>query len=191
AEFEELELSAASERLEPRGSLTLTAPEMFGRLHMLPIAQAFMRDYPAVQVTLLLLNRIVSFVDEGIDLGLRIAHLQDSSLRAIRVGWVRRVVCASPAYLDARGTPRRPEELAAHETIALSTVRSAGERWTFGDGRAEATVAITPRLVVNAVQAALDAATTGGGLIRPLSYQSEALEAEGKLRRVLTAFEPP
>jgi len=190
AEFEELELSAASERLEPRGLLTLTAPEMFGRLHMLPIAQAFMRDYAAVRVTLLLLNRMVSFVDEGIDLGLRIAHLQDSSLRAIRVGWVRRVVCASPGYLEVRGTPRRPEDLARHDTIGIAGVRSASERWSFADGSGEATVAIAPRLVVNTVQAALDAATAGGGLIRPLSYQCEALEADGKLRRVLAAHEP-
>src|SRR5215475_4973141 len=100
AEFEELELSAASERLEPRGVLTVTAPEMFGRLHLLPVIRAFMHVYPAVKVMLLLLNRIVSFVDEGVDAGLRIAHLPDSSLHAIQVGWTRRIIAASPAYLD-------------------------------------------------------------------------------------------
>jgi len=134
AEFEELELSAASERLEPRGQLTVTAPEMFGRMYILPIAQAFMAEHPAVKVTLLLLNRIVSFVDEGVDLGLRIAHLQDSSLRGIQVGWTRRVVAASPDYLAARGEPKAPPDLAAHEAIAVASVRAAHDRWSFGAG---------------------------------------------------------
>src|SRR4029077_6045545 len=157
AEFEELELSAASERSEPRGLLTVTAPEMFGRLHILPIAQDFMRDHQAVRVSLLLLNRIVSFVDEGVDLGLRIAQLQDSSLRAIQVGWVRRVVVASPAYLAARGEPRAPADLPAHNITGVSGIRPAHDRWSFGAGRSETTVVLEPRLTLSAVQAALDA----------------------------------
>jgi DNA-binding transcriptional LysR family regulator len=190
-EFEELELSAASDRLEPRGLLTLTAPEMFGRLHLLPIAQAFMRQYPAVKVSLLLLNRIVSFVDEGIDLGLRIAHLPDSSMRAILVGHVRRVVCASPAYLAVRGQPETPADLAHHDVILVSGVRPAMERWSFGEGKHATSVALDPRLVVNTVQAALDAAVSGGGILRPHSYQSESLERSGDLRKILAAYEPP
>lgn len=188
AEFEELELSAANERLEPRGQLTITAPEMFGRMHILPIVREFMADYPAVKVSLLLLNRIVSFVDEGVDLGLRIAELPDSSLRAIQVGWTRRVICASPAYLAARGELRRPADLARHDAIAIANVRTANERWSFGAGKSA--IAIDARLVVSTVQAGLDAAVTGGGLVRPLAYQSAPLEAEGKLRRVLRAHEP-
>ncbi len=190
-EFEELELSAASERLEPRGLLTLTAPEMFGRLHLLPIAQAFMGRYPAVKVSLLLLNRIVSFVDEGIDLGLRIAHLPDSSMRAILVGHVRRVVCASPAYLVARGRPETPADLAHHDVILVSGVRAAMERWSFGEGKHAISVALDTRLVVNTVQAALDAAVAGGGILRAHSYQSESLERSGDLRKILVAYEPP
>src|SRR5215470_3158137 len=142
AEFEELELSAASERLEPRGQLTVTAPEMFGRLHLLPIVHAFMAEYSAVKVTFLLLNRIVSFVDEGVDLGLRIAELPDSSLRAIQVGWTRRVVAASPGYLAARGEPKRPADIAKHDAIAVANVRAAHERWSFGAGRREIAIAI-------------------------------------------------
>lgn len=191
AAFEELELSAASERLEPRGLLTMTAPEMFGRLHLLPIAQAFMRDHPAVSVSLLLLNRIVSFVDEGVDLGLRIAHLADSSLLAIPVGTVRRVVCASPDYLARHGAPATPADAAAHDVIAVTGVRPVIDRWTFGDGAAETSVAVAPRLAVNSVQATLDAAVAGGGLVRALSYQTEPLEATGALRRVLREYEPP
>jgi DNA-binding transcriptional LysR family regulator len=194
AEFEELELSAASERLEPRGQLTVTAPEMFGRLHILPIVQAFMAAYPAVKVSLLLLNRIVSFVDEGVDLGLRIGQLPDSSLRAIQVGWTRRVVAASPGYLAARGEPEMPADLAAHDAIAVAGVRAAQDRWSFGpapgQAEGETTVAVNARLVVSTVQAALDAAVAGGGLVRPLAYQSAPLEAEGRLRRILRPHEP-
>ncbi len=191
AAFEELELSAAGDRQELRGLLTMTGPEMFGRLHLLPIVQAFMRDHPAVSVSLLLLNRIVSFVDEGIDLGVRIAHLPDSSLLAIPVGSVRRVVCASPAYLAARGEPASPADLAGHDTIAVTGVRPVIDRWSFGQGAAETTVGVTPRLAVNSVQATLDAAAAGGGFVRALSYQTEPLEAAGTLRRVLVGFEPP
>jgi DNA-binding transcriptional LysR family regulator len=189
AAFEELALSTASEQAEPTGTLTLTAPEMFGRLHLLPIAQDFMRDHPRVDVTLLLLNRIVSFTDEGIDLGVRIAHLPDSSLRAIAVGHVSRVACASPAYLARRGVPATPTELAGHDTIAMAS--SAGERWSFADGEREQSVAVNARLVVNTVQAALDAAVAEGGIVRALSYQTAPLEAAGALRRILADYEPP
>jgi DNA-binding transcriptional LysR family regulator len=191
AEFEELELSAASDRLEPRGLLTLTAPEMFGRLHLLPIAQKFMRDYPAVKVSLLLLNRIVSFVDEGVDLGVRIAHLPDSSLRAILVGHVSRVICASPAYLAERGRPERPQDLVRHDAIALADGAPAVGDWRFGDGESATTIPINAHLVVNTVQAALDAAVQGGGVIRCLSYQSEMFEGNGALQRLLLGYEPP
>jgi DNA-binding transcriptional LysR family regulator len=186
--FDELALSAASERVEPTGTLTLTAPEMFGRLHLLPIAQDFMRDYPQISVSLLLLNRIVSFVDEGIDLGIRIAHLPDSSLRAIAVGHVRRVACASPAYLARRGMPSVPGDLAQHDAIAVS---GTADRWSFGEGEGERTVTVSARLVVNTMQAALDAAVADGGVVRALSYQTAPLEAAGALRHILVADEPP
>jgi DNA-binding transcriptional LysR family regulator len=187
-EFSELELSAAGEQQVPRGMLTITAPEMFGRLHILPVVQEFMRDFPEVDVALLLLNRIVSYIDEGIDLGLRIAHLPDSSLQAILVGHVRRICCASPAYLAARGAPRRISELGQHAIIATTGVRPVIDRWTFEEG----SVAVRPRLAVNSVQAALDAAIAGGGIVRLLSYQSAIPEAEGALVRVLDeAPQPP
>ncbi|TXH32930.1 MAG: LysR family transcriptional regulator [Rhodospirillaceae bacterium] len=197
ADFEELELSAASEKLEPRGLLNVTAPEMFGRLHLLPIVQAFMRDYPQVNVSMLLLNRIVSYIDEGIDLGIRIATLADSSLQAIQVGHIRRVICASPAYLAAHGTPRTPQELTGHDAIAISGVRPVIDRWTFGTepGKitepGEITVPIKARLIVSTIQAALDAAIANGGVIRVMSYQAAPLEAEGKLQRILVGHEPP
>ena len=185
AEFAALELTAAGDQAAPRGTLTITAPEMFGRLHVLPIALDFMAAHPAIEVSLMLLNRVaayVSFVEEGIDLGVRIAHLADSTLRAIQVGHVRRVCCASPAYLARRGTPHRIEELAQHDTILTTGMRPSPERWTFeASGK---TVTVKPRLTVNTVQAALDAAMAGGGIMRPFSYQSAPLEAKGKLMRL-------
>jgi DNA-binding transcriptional LysR family regulator len=191
SDFEELELSAASEKLEPRGLLTVTAPEMFGRLHVLPIVQSFMRDYPAINVSMLLLNRIVSYIDEGVDLGIRIAQLADSSLQAIQVGHIQRIICASPDYLTVQGIPKTPADLTRHDAIAVSGVRPVIDRWTFGSGAREVTIPVRTRLVVSTVQAALDAAVADGGIIRVMSYQSAQLEAEGKLQRILIGHEPP
>lgn len=188
--FGELEQSASRERGEAGGQLSVSAPEMFGRLHVLPIAQRYVRAHPQVQVSLLLLNRIVSLVEEGIDLGVRIARLADSSLQAIQIGTVRRVVCASPDYLSARGVPHTPHDLRGHEAIVVADVRPPGLGWAFPGRGKSFTVRIAPRLVVNTVQAALDAAVAGSGFVRVLSYQSEPLEAAGKLVRVLSDYEP-
>ena len=190
-EFAELETMAGGIAGEPAGVLTVTAPEMFGRMHVLPIALDFRRDHPKVAVSLLLLNRIVSYVDEGIDLGLRIGHLPDSSLRAIPLGSVRRVLCASPDYLAAAGTPERPGDLPRFDTIALASGRPQPDRWSFGAEPGMIAVQVKPQLAVSTVQAALDAAVAGGGLVRVLSYQSAPLEAAGKLRRLLPEYEPP
>lgn len=191
AEFADLEGAVTENGLAPGGLLTVTAPEMFGRLHLLPVVQAFMREQPQIEVSLLLLNRVASFVDEGIDLGVRIAHLEDSSLRATRIGAVRRVVCASPSYLAAAGEPAEPQALRTHQTIAVTGSRPLPDRWSFGAGESAVTVPVRPRLAVSTVQAALDAAAAGGGLVQVLSYQAAPLEAAGLLRRVLTAYEPP
>lgn len=180
AEFEALEISAASEQAEPRGLLTVTAPEMFGRLHVLPIAQGFLAENGAIRISLLLLDRVVSLVDEGVDVGVRIAHLPDSSLRAIHVGDVRRVACASPRYLAARGTPRAPKDLAGHDVITVLGATSAGERWP----------QLGSRLTVNTMQAALDAAVENGGIVRVFSYQAAAYEKAGDLKRILRDHEP-
>jgi DNA-binding transcriptional LysR family regulator len=185
AEFSELDLTASGEQQVPRGLLTVTAPEMFGRLHILPIVQGFMRDYPEVDVSLLLLNRIVSYIDEGIDLGLRIAQLPDSSLQAILVGHVERICCASPGYIAAHGNPRRVQDLARHAIIATTGVRPVADRWQFGRNGASVSVPVRPRLSVNSVQAAIDAAIADGGIVRLLSYQTAIPEAEGLLVRVL------
>lgn len=191
AEFAELESVASAGRAEPSGALTITAPEMFGRIHILPIVQSFMREFPRVEVLLLLLNRMVSLIDEGIDVGVRIAHLPDSSLRATQIGVVRRVVCASPQTLEREGEPERPQALQSRSTIVVNAAHAGPQRWTFGPPEAEIVVPVRPRLVVSGVQAALDAAAAGGGFVRPLSYQATPLEAAGLLRRVLADYEPP
>jgi DNA-binding transcriptional LysR family regulator len=195
-DFAALELSAAAEQSEPRGGITLTAPEMFGRLHVLPVVLAFMRDYPAIEISMLLLNRVVSYVDEGIDLGLRIGELSDSSLQAIHIGHVSRVVSASPAYLAARGTPKVPQDLSAHDVIAVTGVRPVIDRWSFGGNPLKTKkmpvshVAVRPRLAVNSVRACLDATAAGAGICRQLSYQSATLIKSGKLKRLLPDYEP-
>lgn len=172
------------------GPITITAPEMFGRMHVLPVIQEFMETYPLVEVSLLLLNRQVSFIDEGIDLGFRIAHLADSSLRAIKLGEVRQVLCASPDYLAKVGAVEHPGELAKHRIIAVTGGRPTPGRWRFRTAQGDRTVQVKPQLAVNTVQASLEAAARGGGIVRVLSYQLAPLEAAGTLQRILTAHEP-
>jgi DNA-binding transcriptional LysR family regulator len=190
AGFEELEGAAATERQELRGRLGVTAPIVFGRLHLLPVVQAFLRDQPAAAVHLLLLDRVVSLVDEGFDVAIRLGRLPDSSLRAVRVGEVRRGVYASPKYLQANGTPRTPQVLARHACVACTAVTPVPDRWTFErDGRSFV-VPVSARLAVNTAEAAIDAAIAGLGPTCVLSYQVDAHLRAGRLERILGAFEP-
>jgi DNA-binding transcriptional LysR family regulator len=181
-------LEAADTGEAPRGVLGVTAPIVFGRLHVLPVVTAFLRDHPAVDARLLLVDRVVSLLDEGLDVAVRLGPLPDSSLRALRIGAVRRSLYASPAYLEQHGAPRTPRDLAEHACIAFASV--APERWTFRQGARRLAVTVKPRLVVNTAEAALDAAVEGLGLARVLSYQAAELAAAGKLRRVLGPYEP-
>lgn len=191
AAFEELEGVAATERQEPRGRLGVTAPVVFGRLHVLPVVVTFLRDHPAATVHLVLLDRVVSLVEEGLDVAIRLGQLPDSSLRAIRVGEVRRAVYASPGYLEANGTPRTPQELARHACVACTAVTPLPDRWTFErDGRS-LVVPVPSRLVVNTTEAAIDASLAGLGPTCVLSYQVDAHVRAGRLDRILTGFEPP
>jgi DNA-binding transcriptional LysR family regulator len=190
-EFAALQTDAASERSAARGTLTVTASVVFGRLHALPIVCDFLRQYPSVDVRMILSDDVLSLVDQGIDVGIRIAHLPDSTLKAVRVGSVRRAVYVSPAYLAAHGEPRTPADLARHACISFAATSTAPERWVFGRGTRKVTVAVAPRLTVNLAEAAIDCATAGLGLTRVLSYMADHLVAAGLLRPVLRAFEPP
>lgn len=147
--------------------------------------------HPAVDVHLILSDAVLSLVEEGIDVGVRIAPLGDSTLKAIRVGSVRRGVYASPAYLAAHGEPRTPSELARHRCIAFTGQTPMVDRWSFGRGKGKRAVRVAPRLVVNVADAAIDAAAAGLGLTCVLSYMVDHLVAANRLRAVLQAFEPP
>src|SRR5690348_15642070 len=191
ATYDELEAVNLGERVQPRGWISVTAPVMFGRLHVLPLAQSFLGEYPQVDVRLLLLDRVVSLVDEGLDLGVRVGQLPDSSLRAVRVGQVRRVVCATPQYIARHGVPATPRDLGSHSLVACTAVTPSPDRWTFHGPSGVSSVAVTPRLVVNTTAAAVDAALAGLGLTCILSYQAEPHAAAGRLQTVLVEYEPP
>jgi len=187
-ELDDAGRSLAGEHAEPRGELALTAPVVFGRLHVLPVVNAFLNAYPHVTARMLLLDRVVDLVEEGLDVGLRIGNLPDSSLRATRVGSIRLIACASPSYLAERGVPATPSELSSHNCISFNTF-SPPDRWTFG-GEKGWRVTVHPRLIVNAAEAAIDAAKAGLGIARVLSYQATAALVEGSLQLILLDFEP-
>ncbi len=169
-----------------RGLVRVTAPVLFGRRHVAPVVASFLDAHPETQVELTLADRNVDLVEEGLDVALRIGTLAQSRLVVRRVGQVRRILVASPAYLARRGEPRRPADLAAHETIH-GQIRPGPSEWHFGRNR----VRLAPRLIVNEVEAALTAARAGRGIARVLSYQAAEEIADGRLIRVLARFEPP
>ncbi|MER9235774.1 LysR family transcriptional regulator [Mesorhizobium sp. M0622] len=187
-EVGEAERTAAGEYSAPTGELIVTAPIVFGRLHVLPVVTGFLAAYPDVSVRLTLADRITQLVEEHIDLAIRIGQLADSSLIALRLGSIRRVVCASPAYLAEHGTPKTPQELAAHSAITFEGLTAAS--WSFATGKAEFAVPIRSRLRVNTAEAAIDAAIAGVGVTRLLSYQIATAIRSGTLRPVLQEFEP-
>ncbi|PLX37265.1 MAG: LysR family transcriptional regulator [Hyphomicrobiales bacterium] len=185
----EAERVAAGEFSVPKGLLTVSAPIVFGRLHVLPVIAAFLETYREVDVRLEQSDRPVSLVEDRIDAAIRIGHLPDSRLRARRIGEVRRVICASPAYLAERGRPERPDDLAGHDCVTFENLM-APDRWQFGEGQAQRTVTVKSRMVVNTAEAAVDAAVAGLGLTRVLSYQAVEAVAAGRLEIVLQDHEP-
>ncbi|MCB1441451.1 MAG: LysR family transcriptional regulator [Methyloceanibacter sp.] len=184
----------AGEKAEPHGQLALTAPILFGRLHVRPVVSAYLEAHPQMSVRMVLVNRVVNLVEEGLDLSIRIGRLPDSSMRATTLGSVRQICCASPRYLKCAGVPPEPKDLLDHQCITFTSF-SQPDRWVFPGGEAQGrrkaqNVAVEPRLVVNTAEAAIDAAKDGLGIVRVLSYQAQAALKDGSLRRVLEAFEP-
>jgi DNA-binding transcriptional LysR family regulator len=188
-EVGEAERAAAGEYSEPRGDLMISAPLIFGRLHLLPVISEFLKAYPQVDVRLVLADRINNLLQEHLDVALRIGELSDEGLIATRVGLTRRVTCASPAYLAEHGTPAHPRELAAHRCVVFDGV-SSDDEWVFKNGRTSFNVPLKPRLIVNTADAAIEAAGAGVGVTRVLSYQIEAALKAGTLVKVLEQFEP-
>lgn len=187
-EVGEAERAATGEYASPKGELVVTAPELFGRLHVVPVVAEFLAQYPEIGISLVLTDRVVHLMDEHADAAIRIGELPDSSLMATGVGTVRRVICASPAYLAAHGVPTRPKDLAQHACITFEVLASM-RAWVFGSGRSELSVPVHSRLTVNTSEAAIAAATLGVGLIRVLSYQVADAVRTQALRIVLEEFE--
>jgi DNA-binding transcriptional LysR family regulator len=192
ADLEEADRAAAGERTAPRGVLRVTAPLFFGRLYVRPLVDAFLDRYPSVQVRLLLLDRAVNVIDEGMDVAVRIGHLPDSSLIAVKVGDVRRLLCASPGYLARQKAPHVPADLKSHECISFNSM-TPSDVWTFAPGakeHASTQVRVFPRLTVNEAEAVIGAAVDGQGVVRVLSYQVERELKAGRLKVILEDFEP-
>lgn len=172
-----------------RGLIRITAPVQFGRRHVAPVVTAFLKRFPETQVELVLHDRHLDLIEEALDIAIRIGPLSDSSLLVRRIGEVRRVLVASPGYLARRGTPTKPADLTDHDTIFSTSVSPAVE-WRFGS-QERTVVRLSPRLLVNDVDAQLAAARSGQGIVRPLSYQVFDDLGAGRLIRLLQPFEPP
>ncbi len=185
----EAERAAAGEYSTPKGDLVIAAPIVFGRLHVLPVVVEFLKTYPDIDVRMIQSDRLANLLEDHIDVAVRIGELPNSNLVAIRLGAIRRIVCASPGYLAARGTPRAPGDLASHDCITFENLATAAV-WKFGTGKSEVPVAVHSRLVVTTAEAAVDSAVAGAGITRLLSYQVANALAAGTLVVALEDFEP-
>ncbi len=188
-ELDDAALALRGDKATPSGTLVLSAPVTFGRLHILPIVTTLLRANPGLKVELALIDRVVRLVDEGVDVAIRIGDLSDSGLHALKVAEVRRVLVASPAYLAERGTPANVPALHDHALLSFTEIDRAQE-WRFGL-RGKIAIRIEPRLTLNTADAAVRAAIDGLGIVRLLSYQTLDAVASGKLVTVFDELAPP
>ena len=187
----EAERTASGEYRKPQGELIISAPTTMGRTHALPVAVEFLRAQPDIRMRVQLTDRAVNLLEEHVDLALRIGELPDSSMIAVRVGLIREVLCASPAYLKIRGVPKQPADLASHDCIAYEGHFTTQAKWTFQTKGTAHTIQVPSRLVVNTAEAALVAAAGGAGIARVFSYQMVDLPKARDLVKLLEAHEPP
>jgi DNA-binding transcriptional LysR family regulator len=172
------------------GLLTITAPVLFGQLHLSPIVNQFLGMHPDIRIRLIFTNHVLDLVDEQIDLAVRIGGVADNATSSTPVGNIRLIVCASPAYLRANGTPTAPEEIARHPCITFSR-KGTPYPWPFRMPSGQVReINVRPRLLVNSAQSAVQAALEGVGLTQLYSYQAARPVASGELIIVLRAFEP-
>jgi len=189
AEADAADEAAAGVNAEPRGHLAITAPVLFGRKFVMPHIVEYMNRYSDTEVSAVFLDRVVNLIEEGMDVGVRIGELPDSSMHALRVGSVRFVACASQEYLDSCGQPQQPEDLHKHTLIASAAGNYAPD-WGFNVQGVSQKLRIKPRLSVTTNDAAISAAVHGFGITRLLSYQVATQVASGDLQLVLKDYEP-
>jgi DNA-binding transcriptional LysR family regulator len=190
ADVDEAEDAAQAERTQPSGRLVVSAPVGFGRIHVTPLMSVYLQRYPDVSGELRLTDRMINLVEDGVDAAVRIGHLADSSLVARHVGSMRRIVVASPDYLARRGQPKKPQDIASHDTIQFGGIAASPE-WRFMQNGEDIRVAHTPRFTTNIADAAIWHAEHGGGLTCVLAYQAAEALAAGRLKVVLAKFERP
>ncbi|MGY3230538.1 DNA-binding transcriptional LysR family regulator [Luteibacter sp. HA06] len=184
ADVTETEEAATGSHGAVRGRLVVTSSTMFGRMRVVPIVTEYLRRYPDTEVECRFLDRVVNMVDEGVDVSIRIGTLQDSGYHALRVGQVRRVVCASPAYLAKHGTPRSVTDLPEHVVIMANGITPSVD-WRFTAGEQTTVIRVHPRLNVSSNDAAIDAALDGFGITRVASYMVADHLTSGRLVEVL------
>jgi DNA-binding transcriptional LysR family regulator len=189
-EIDDAERLASGEYRAPKGNLVISAPVVFGKLHLLPIVLDFLRAYPDIDVEMRLIDVPVDLIELHIDAALRIGVLEDSGIMAFRLGDIRHVICASPDYLVARGTPRHPGDLSVHDCVTLTPLHSPSV-WTFTKGSVVERVTVHSRFAVSNAEAAVEAAIAGFGITRVLCYQAAQAIADGKLVLLLRDCEPP
>lgn len=189
-QVDEAERAAMGVHADPKGRLTVTAPVVFGRLHMVPIIAGFLAHYPDIDVKLVLADRLLDLLESDVDVALRIGELRDGSLIASNMGAVRRVTCASPSYLAAHGRPQQPEELREHLCVTFDNLASP-EAWRFASPDGDVVVPVHSRLTVTTAEAAISGAIAGLGLTRVLSYQITEARQAGLLELVLEDHELP
>ncbi len=186
---DEADAALTAEAAEPAGQLTITAPVLFGQLHVAPAVTRFVQRHDKIRCSVVLFDRVVNLLEEGIDAGIRIAHLEDSTLVAQQVNSVRRVVVASPAFLRKHGTPRHPKDLRRANCVRF--IGAGNPAWTFHDGGVQFNVPVTGNLDFNHAAAAVEACAAGLGFGMFISYQVAREVREGRLRVVLAGYEPP
>jgi DNA-binding transcriptional LysR family regulator len=189
AELAEAEAAASGSYNLPQGELAVTAPVLFGEMYVLPVVTEFLSLHPGVTGRTVFVDRVTNLVDEGLDVAIRIGDLPDSSYTAVRVGEVRRVICASPEYLDQYGEPETPADLVNHRLV-VSTGSSMPVEWKFAGGQKTAVV-LKPALVCNTTRSTVLAAVDGWGITRRLSYQVEPEVRAGRLKILLTGYQEP
>ncbi|WP_286240590.1 LysR family transcriptional regulator [Neptuniibacter halophilus] len=189
-EIEDAESALTQRQSSPRGVLKITAPQTFGRRHLSPLINLFLEEFPSMQVELVLLDRVVDLLEEGMDIALRIGQLPDSSLIAKQVGELRNMVCASPELLNRSGTPEQPDALESLNCIQLTAIRNQ-RQWSFKEGSQLKRIQVSGRFRTNHVETALDACIEGLGFGQFLSYQVAPAISRGDLISVLHKYERP